>query len=528
MPINNPPANQPRDDEPQPGMQAQVGVGAYTQAPIAGEAEFLNNVFLGSHRKRQLEAQANAINSGGAPGQGGAQGAAQAPPPDELSTRLTRRIKKSYPLFDNPVQHYAEMSEAVGDIAPKVNLEGQTQTLQVDTSQIKDAIDQFAKAKVNAAKQGALTGKRTADLANQQLLSNALTSGLFQAVTGQGAPANQFQQRGAAADRSMRELAAQQQRAQEVQAMAPAEAAQQKAQVDMEVDRAEQQSEIQANRFNAQVENQQKRFNTQNQVSLTNMMMQLSADAQNRVAKEVGAQMESYYDAIKDTEGAQGWTGPVSRFVWGTRIAREQIETAKKINDVVGVLDRIREQGGGGVNEFLSGDADWSRYAAHQLAPETGMDKEQIMEILNDPELSEKHPDLVQKAEAAAQQAKKQIPTAVKMLKDAGVYTPSQGWAPEFEEGDTISQHVKEYTERMQSKARDAAWSSFGAISQAEGVVPYEAVAAGYQNMKSFLREQTPGAAYGFEQRRNQQTNANFSAPQTGGSNVQGDLFGGP
>lgn len=131
----------------------------------------------------------------------------------------------------------------------------QFEEIDVDFSRSKEAVRNFADAKVKAAKKGALASEVGAENANTRLMANALGPGLFQALTATQQPTNRGRNLSAAADRSVRKARQAQSQAQQTAELAPAKAERQVA----NIDRKERQRQQQMDRQTQQLNNEQKR-----------------------------------------------------------------------------------------------------------------------------------------------------------------------------------------------------------------------------------------------------------------------------
>jgi hypothetical protein len=106
---------------------------------------------------------------------------------------------------------------------PKLNYP-ELQPIQLDLSRSKEAVEEFAEAKVQAAKQGSLMSRAGAEAANTRLLLNALGPTVTQLISGTQQPASQQMNMNRAAARSLRNYRQQLAQQQRVQRLAPAQA----------------------------------------------------------------------------------------------------------------------------------------------------------------------------------------------------------------------------------------------------------------------------------------------------------------
>lgn len=130
------------------------------------------------------------------------------------------------------------------------------QEIDVDFSRSKEAVRNFADAKVQAAKKGALASQVGAENANTRLMANALGPGLFQALSGVQQPTNQQSNFNAQAARRVEEAEKAKKQAEQTAELAPARAEQQVAELDRQERGQQRQFDRKTQQLNNAVERQ--------------------------------------------------------------------------------------------------------------------------------------------------------------------------------------------------------------------------------------------------------------------------------
>ncbi|MCS3661810.1 hypothetical protein [Salinibacter ruber] len=159
--------------------------------------------------------------------------------------------------------------------------------IDVDFSRSKEAVRDFADAKVKAAKKGALASRVGAENANTRLMANALGPGLFQALTGTQQPTNRGRNLSAAADRSVRKARQAQSQAQQTAELAPAEAERRVAQIDRQERQKQRQSDRQTQQLNNQQERELQKAQTDAQMRYVNSVYGMAQEERQRERKRL-------------------------------------------------------------------------------------------------------------------------------------------------------------------------------------------------------------------------------------------------
>jgi hypothetical protein len=159
--------------------------------------------------------------------------------------------------------------------------------IDVDFSRSKEAVRDFADAKVKAAKKGALASRVGAENANTRLMANALGPGLFQALTATQQPTNRGRNLSAAADRSVRKARQAQSQAQQTAELAPAEAERRVAQIDRQERQKQRQSDRQTQQLNNQQERELQKAQTDAQMRYVNSVYGMAQKERQRERKRL-------------------------------------------------------------------------------------------------------------------------------------------------------------------------------------------------------------------------------------------------
>jgi hypothetical protein len=176
----------------------------------------------------------------------------------QSTSQMVDRVRDAVPSVSESVQPYMEMYQPVDEMptgeerqqmldngrVPYVTPVAETeeyQPIDLDLSSQKDAVREFAEAKVQAAKKGVETGRKNVRAANARLLANAFGPGLFQALTGTEQPTNQTTNYARSARKAGRELRQAEQQVGRAEELTSAKANQQIASI--EIDEALRQAE---------------------------------------------------------------------------------------------------------------------------------------------------------------------------------------------------------------------------------------------------------------------------------------------
>lgn len=206
--------------------------------------------------------------------------------------------------------------------------------IDIDFSGQKDALREFAQAKINAAKKGAKTGRKNVAAANSRLLANAFGPGLFQAISGVQQPTNQTTNYAASAARAGREARQAQLEAEQTEALAEAEVGKQIAQLNEEERIKQAEDERTVRKLNNQMRQNQEAARREAFNGMISKALQLSEEDQSVMRKLALSHLK--------TQGEDG-----GREFSGNQVAAENAvenlkNTQKKIRKLRGYLSTLR------------------------------------------------------------------------------------------------------------------------------------------------------------------------------------------
>lgn len=436
----------------------------------------------------------------------GQTGGGQGVDPKKARKRAEAMIKETAPALEDPVGTLNEMMGKAGDMVPQVNFteEDELQGIELDLSQINDAIDEFAKAKVQAAKQGARTGRVTARNANVQMLTNALGPGLVQALTGVKQPSFQPGNQQRAAQSAQQQYAQQIQRAEETEATAGAQAQMQKAEQELNAQKTEQESQMQADRFNTQLSKQIERQNASQQIDLGLAMTKLTQRSQETVMKQVAEKMK----AAQEESGQQKIPGTVLRVETAWALANQHEQEAQRLNQIFMEINSMPSKAFGSFNR-----GDMERYAAERLAEEKGTTADQVLQE------AQSNENVAQELEQIRKEGQQKYERLTDELIESRAYTPSQGLtkALGLEGKDGLAQQVRETMEEHEDFSWDLKLKAVIGISTEDSYTSQT-----YYNVFDLIekeKNQSPGTQKNTD-------DVDDDTPSSSGVSIQGDPLG--
>lgn len=156
--------------------------------------------------------------------------------------------------------------------------------IEIDTSRSRQALEDYAEAKIQAAKQGSDTSRAAARAANTRFLTTALGQNLAQLTSGTAMP-NRTQQARAQAQGNINRVIEDTQRAQQVQAIAPTEAEMRQAELQRQEDVQNQEARQDAEIRQTDYRNQQDQQRAENRQRYSSAVLD-SARADRNASRE--------------------------------------------------------------------------------------------------------------------------------------------------------------------------------------------------------------------------------------------------
>lgn len=341
-------------------------------------------------------------------------------------------------------------------LSPEINL-SEDQKLEgydIDLSELTDSIDELAKAKVQAAKQGAMTSKKTVENAQMRLVTNAFGPNLFQAITGTKQPGAQVQNYTRALEAAQDDYVEAQGNVETTRATAQAQAAVKNAELETEAQKQEKQSQRQADKFNATNELQLERENRQTQMQLAKSIANLTLEEQARYQQELTKRIESIQERREGED----------RSVKGSEIRHNQLilgakAYARKYRRVKSLKEELAKLPNKMFESFVGGD--WEDYARRKVADQKGVDVSQVRTAVENGDQ-----ETINMVESAKKKGQQDFQRINEELVKAEAINPRTGLSAMVDDRSELSKQIEEREKELLSVAeRKAEKASIGMTS---------------------------------------------------------------